>query len=335
MREKQQGDSTMIVALLLILMVAIIGGIVWAATPVKFGTVRVVKQFGGLTGQVFTEGLNWKIPLVQTTEKYVTAVQSYETSNQPDNSEANYTDFTVTANTSDGQEVKISYTILFRISPETVIDMARNIGDEDAVVENVVKAHSRSITRLMAQAYSAEALFGGEEFTSTNADGETVTGRRSILDYQEDVRQELSERFKASDVVLVDVLIRKVSFDEDYVNAIELQQIAQEKIETAQYEADAAVFEKEAAIQIAQGDAERIKLEASAQAEAQRELADAEAYSIGVRGETLAQYPGLTQWEFVQVLPSVNWMILPDNGVTPLLPVPEIDSEAVVEGAQE
>jgi len=82
-----------------------------------------------------------------------------------------------------------------------------------------------------------------------------------------------------------------VDFDEEYIRAIEQQQIAQETIETAKYQADAAEYEKERQIRLAEAEAQRIRLLAGADAERQRLLADAEAYGIQVRGEALQEFP--------------------------------------------
>ena len=79
-----------------------------SCTPVRYGTVAAVTQFGKLTGTVFTEGLNFKTPLVQGTETYDTQNQTYEASEHPEESAADYTDFSVGAQTSDGQQIEIT-----------------------------------------------------------------------------------------------------------------------------------------------------------------------------------------------------------------------------------
>jgi len=111
----------------------------------------------------------------------------------------------------------------------------------------------------------------------------------------------------------------------DYVNAIEQKQIAQEAIETAKYESEAAEYEKERQIRLSEAEARRTTLLAEAEAEKAKLLADAEAYGIEARGKALARYPTLVQWEFVRNLENVQWGILPGEGITPLVPVPEFN----------
>ncbi|HDQ71396.1 MAG TPA: hypothetical protein ENN19_04785, partial [Chloroflexi bacterium] len=177
------------------------------------------------------------------------------------------------------------------------------------IVENIVKAHSRNLTRLLAQSYTAEDLYSGE----------------GIFQYEMEVQEVLMSKFERYGILLDDLLIRKIEFDEDYIRAIEQQQIAQETIKTAQYQAEAAEYEKQSQIRLSEAQAEGIRLQAEAEAERQRLLADAEAYGIQARGEALEEYPELVQWEFVRNLQNIQWGILPGDGLTPLIPLPSLE----------
>ena len=280
-------------------------------TPVEHGTVALVSRFGRLTGDVFEPGLHWRIPFVDRVVTIPTVVQSYETSDDPGASGSDYPDYPVNAQTVDGQQITIKYTVLFRIPAARAADIVQNVGRPREIVENVVKAYSRNLARLWAQSYTAEDLYSGE----------------GIFEYEQGVKDALEQEFEQYGVTLDDFLVRKVEFDEDYIRAIEQQQIAQEAIETAQYDSEAAEFEKERQIRLAEAEAERTKLLAGADAERQRLLADAEAYSIQARGAALQKFPEVVQWEFVRNLQSVRWGILPSEGLTPLIPLPSFEGE--------
>ncbi|HUV89556.1 MAG TPA: SPFH domain-containing protein [Anaerolineae bacterium] len=288
-----------------------------AYAPVKYGTVALIARFGKLTGQILEPGLHWRIPFVDQVVVVPTVLISYETSDNPESSGADYRDYPVTAQTIDGQQINIKYTVLFRIPASQTVNIVQNVGRPQEVVENVVKAHSRNLSRLWAQSHTAEDLYSGE----------------GIFAYEDAVRNALQQEFDRYGVALDDFLVRKIDFGEEYINAIEQQQIAQEAIETARYQSEAAEYEKERQIRLAEAEAERTKLLAAAEAERtkllaaadaerQRLLADAEAYGIEARGKALKQYPELTQWEFIRNLQNVEWGILPDTGITPLIPVP-------------
>ena len=294
-----------------------------AYAPVKYGTVALIARFGKLTGQILEPGLHWRIPFVDQVVVVPTVVISYETSDNPESSGADYRDYPVTAQTIDGQQINIKYTVLFRIPASQTANIVQNVGRPQEVVENVVKAHSRNLSRLWAQSHTAEDLYSGE----------------GIFSYEDAVRNALQQEFDRYGVALDDFLVRKIDFGEEYINAIEQQQIAQEAIETARYQSEAAEYEKERQIRLAEAEAERTKLLAAAEAERtkllagadaerQRLLADAEAYGIEARGKALKQYPELTQWEFIRNLQNVEWGILPDTGITPLIPVPPSAGQA-------
>ena len=300
---------TVVVVGAVLLLGLIVGGL--AYTPVEVGTVTLVKRFGGLTGQVLEPGLHWRAPFIDQIVTIPTVVQSYEASDNPGASGADYTDLPVNAQTVDGQQISIKYTVLFRISPDKAVDIVRNVGRLREVVENVVKAHSRNLTRLSAQSHTAEDLYSGE----------------GIFAYEDNVRDALIKEFERYGIFLDDFLVRKIDFDTEYINAIEQQQIAQEAIQTAQYQAEAAEYEKQGQIRLAEAGAERIKLLAAAEAERMRLMADAEAYSIEARGEALKEYPELVQWEFVRNLEGIQWGILPGDGITPLMPLPSFEDQ--------
>ena len=297
-----------IVAAVLFLGLIVVG---LAYTPVERGTVALVTRFGGLTGQVFEPGLHWRTPFIDQIETIPTVVRSYETSDDPAASSSNYRDYPVTAQTVDGQQINIKYTVLFRIPPAKAVNIVQNVGIMDQVVANIVKAHSRNLARLWAQNHTAEDLYSGE----------------GIFSYEDEVEKALAGEFEQYGVTLDDFLVRKIDFDEDYIRAIEQQQIAEEAIETARYQADAAEFEKQREIRLAEADAERIKLQAAAEAERQRLLADAEAYGIQTRGQTLREYPEIVQWEFVRNLEGIQWGMLPSEGLTPLIPLPSFEEQ--------
>jgi len=247
------------------------------------------------------EGWNWKAPW-EGTRKVNTQVQSYETSGNPDTSKADFTDYEIEAQTSDGQQISVSYTVIFRIEPQNAIDVLRNVGDVDQVVENVVKAASRSLARIDAQGFPAQDLYSG-------------TG---IQEYESTVQKALAANFATYQVTLVDFLVRKVSFDPDYVQAIEAKQIADENIRTQEFNAQAAKFERDRNIALAEADARKNVLLADADAQRITLLAEANAKAISLQGEALHQYPEMVQYALIQQLNNVQWGILPE-GVLPLL----------------
>ena len=261
--------------------------------PVPFGHVRAVVFAGGLTGQVFEQGLNFKYPW-QRTELFNIQVKTYETGQNPNASQANFTDFVVDAQTSDGQQITIAYTVKFRVDPPNVVGVLNTYGALEMVNENVVKANSRSRVRKSSQNYEAGDLYSGP----------------GILLFEEEVDGLLRSSFARQGITLDEFLIRKISFDPLYVDAIVAKQIAAENIVTQRNNALAAQNTAQQRINLAKGEADSVVLVAAAQAEA-----------IDLQGAALNRYPLMTQWEFVRNLEGVEWGILPGEGITPLIPL--------------
>lgn len=309
-----------------------------STTQISPGEVGVPVFMGRPTGAVWAPGLHWKAPFLTRVVRYKTLARSYETSDNPDKSGANYTDYPITAQTIDGQQIEIKTTTLFKVSATDPIQVLNEVGDMGAIVENVIKAHTRNLTRLYAQGFTAEDLYSGD----------------GIFDFQEQISKELKAEFAQRGVTLDDFLLRKIDFDEEYVAVIEDQQQAKERIETAEYEAGAAEFEKQKVIRAAEAEAERQKLNAQAEAyrnvelakaEAERKrvdadaqayvvktVADADAYQIEqiakseaealrIKGEQLTRHPGLIEYRLVENFGDVMWGILPSESVVQFLPL--------------
>lgn len=270
---------------------------------VPFGYVRAVTLFGDLTGEVWGPGAHWKLPW-EGTRKIATFQRSYETSDNPDESEANYTDYTIPGQTFDGQQISINYTVVFSIPIENVVSVLDSYGSLDMAVENVVKVYSRSYSRQYAQeSYTAPQLYG---------DG--------IMDYEAEVQAALEIDFAARGILLDDLLIRKISFSEEYIQSVEAKQIAEQNITTQEFNADAAVWQAQQVIEQARGEAEKQILMAQAQAQQITLVADADAYAIEVKGEALRNNPEMLQWEFVSNLTDVSWGILDGSGLNLYMP---------------
>ncbi len=82
---------------------------------VQAGNVRVLTQFGRTVGVIFQPGFHIKAPFIQNTVNYSTRQVTYETSDTPETSMANYRDYSVDTTSSDGQQITIKYTIRFAI----------------------------------------------------------------------------------------------------------------------------------------------------------------------------------------------------------------------------
>jgi regulator of protease activity HflC (stomatin/prohibitin superfamily) len=269
---------------------------------VGFDQTCAVTRLGGLTGKVLQPGLNFVGSFVESTVCYTTVVKSYETSDQPNQSKADFRGFTVTGQTSDGQQVTITSTTLFKAGSDSAGKIAVCFGyDYNAVVENLIKAHTRNLVHTDIQNYPAATLYNG-------------TG---IVEYQESVKTKLAAIIaeQGCGVTLTDFLIRKVGFDVDYTQSMENKQIAFEGIKTAEYTSQQAIFQGQAQVTLSKAEAEKKVIQAEADASVTKIGADAQAYSINQTGAALNANPKVIDYTFVLQLKNVQWGFLPSGSI--------------------
>lgn len=248
-------------------------------TSIPAGSVGVIYDRGrGVLPTSLPEGLHLKIPFWQVIEKMDTRLQAYTMSIDPDEGE-NYDDDSIESLTKDGQKVHADITIQFRINGNDAAWIYQNIGLDYGT--KVIRPGIRNVARDVITGYDSTQLFTQQ--TRTEA--------------QEKMRTELETLYAVNKVELQNVLLRNIAFSDIYLQAIEDKQVAQQRIQKAEYERQEAEKVKERKI-----------IEAEAEAEA-----------IRLKGETLRANPQVIQFEFVQKMSSnINWGVLPSD-ILPLV----------------
>lgn len=221
-----------------------------AATSVRVieaGEIGVVVRLGEVTGRTLAPGPHILVPFVESARVYNTKKVTYETAveGKQAGSEADYKDYPVDTNTADGQPVDIAYTIRFSVDPTQATTVANTIGDQEALVEKIVKTESRIWARNIPRRYEAETLYTGE-------------GSEHM---QNEIFGALQPVFLSNGLILDTVGIREIYFDLQYVDAIKAKQIEAVAVQTAQNTAEKAKFEKEARITKAEGEAREQELQ--------------------------------------------------------------------------
>jgi regulator of protease activity HflC (stomatin/prohibitin superfamily) len=280
-------------------------------TQVQFGTVGMVTRFGKITGDIMQPGLNWKAPFVDRVLIYRTQEMVYVTEELPGTTNrktGTYQDYPTSTTTADGQQISVKYSVRFRIDPAKIEQIANEIGNEEQVVDKVVKFHTRILARNIPKEYAALDLYTG-----------------NIQQVQEEFEEQIRPLLAEKGVILEAFGLREIDFQEDYVQAIEQKQIEAENVTTERNRADQARWRAQSAIEEAKGEAQATIENARGDAEKVKLLAEAEAESIRLKGESLEQYPNVIQLEFVVSLSdpdgNVTWGILPQEGVLPFLNV--------------
>ena len=272
----------------------IVGGLFFLAfctTTVDSGEECVKLAFGETQGTL-DPGFHTKLPYVSTS-CYPTRYVKYETLITGEQSDANFHSPAIDAKTNDGQEVQISFEVIWHIEPGASASIYETIGTSDADINSkVVSVLSDAIVQEQIQTYSANTLYSGNLSVVRN-----------------DIFGILAEDLAPHHVVLVDFVLTKPIFDERYVDAIESQQIAEEEIKTAEFNAREAEHR-----------ANQTEILARGEAAGDIARAEAEARRIDLLGQALRNNPEVLGWQAVQLLEGGTWGIMP-NGVVPFFDV--------------
>lgn len=259
----------------LVVLLIIIDGLV----SVPAGSVGVIYDRGrGVLSKQYDEGLHLKIPFWQVATIMDARLQVY-TMSVDEKEKATYSSEPIEALTLDGQRVEIDATAQFRVPVDSASTIYKNIGLD--YIEKIIKPGARSVIRNAITGYDSTKLFTEASRAEASTKMET----------------ELRKVYADSNIQLVALLLRNVRFSDVYLKAIEDKQVAQQRIQKAEYERQEAEKVKERKIIEAQAEAQAIKL----------------------KGETLRVNPSVIQFEFVQKMaPNINWGILPNSAI-PLL----------------
>ncbi len=213
-------------------------------------------------------GTNILIPGLQKAVRYDTRVLTYTMASTFAEGEPKGDDAIETL-TKDGQLVKMDLSVRFHIDPTRLADLHREIGPD--YTNKVVRPEIRNQIRAAVSAYPVTEVY---------------TEKRSEI--QNQTQENLKRKFKASYLILDEVLIRNIRFSPEFEKAIEQKQIAQQEAQRMQYVLEKERQEKDRKIIEAQGEAESIRLKA----------------------QVLAANPALIQYEYVQKLaPGVKTII--------------------------
>jgi regulator of protease activity HflC (stomatin/prohibitin superfamily) len=182
------------------------------------------------------EGLNFAIPVWQHVTLFDTRIQEYTMSAAVDEG-ALRRDDSLDAPTSDGQQVKVDATVLFKVNGDKAPELYKTVGED--YVDKIIRPFSRSQIRMVISRYSAPSIY-----SEKRQEAETV------------MTNELADMLAAKNLILDKVLLRAVYFSPEYSKAIEQKVIAEQRVKQAEYEVKEATQRAQAKIAEAKGLAE-------------------------------------------------------------------------------
>lgn len=217
-----------------------IAGIVLAAVAntaviVDAGHVGVVTRFGAVTGTIFEQGLNYKIPFAESV--WIADVRTQK--EQVD----------AAAASRDLQEVKTTIALNYHLDAKQASTVYREIGPQYK-------------TRIVDPAIQEAFKFTTAQFTAE----ELITQREEVKNR---ARGFLRERLGAFHVLVDELNIVSFEFAKSFNDAIEAKQVAAQRVQQSLNEQQRAKVEADTKVITAQGDASAVLTRAKAAAEAQ------------------------------------------------------------------
>ena len=140
------------------------------------------------------------------------------------------------------------------------------------------------------------------------------------------VHEKMAEKLQENGLILVDFVLRNITFSPEYAASIEQKQIAEQQVQQAVFVVQQRKQEALQAVETAKGAADAAVIASEGAAKARLIQAQAEADSLKLIQDAIANNPELLTYQYISKLaPNINTMLLPSNapfvfsipGVTP------------------
>jgi regulator of protease activity HflC (stomatin/prohibitin superfamily) len=292
---KNLASIALVLVLIAIVLSVVSAGLVFIQ-PEQRGVV-ISALAGGVRPEPLQPGLKWVVPFLETVIPYPISRQTY-TMSIMGNEGQRQGDDSITARTLDGQEVLIDASIIYAIDPKEVVKV--HIDWQDRYGEDLVRPQARGVIR------DAVSQYGVEEVVSTK--------REEMI---QKINEKLAEKLDQNGLVLVDFVLRNISFSPEYAASVEQKQIAEQQAQQAKFVVEQRKQEAEQARQQAQGAADSAIIRAKGEAESRLIQAEAEKKALEFIQQAIKDSPELLSYLYInKIAPGVQVMLLPNN--TPL-----------------
>jgi len=274
--------------------------------PEERGVVISALASRGYREEGMTPGLRWIVPFVERVVRYPISRETYTMSIVPAEGEVQGDD-SITARTANGQEIFIDSSVIFQVDPEQVVKV--HILWQDRYAMELIRPQIRGIIRDAVSQYGVEEVVANKRFEMVNY-----------------VHEKMAEKLQENGLILVDFVLRNITFTPEYAASIEQKQIAEQQVQQAVFVVQQRKQEALQAVETAKGAADAAVIASEGAAKARLIQAQAEADSLKLIQDAIANNPELLTYQYISKLaPNINTMLLPSNapfvftipGVTP------------------
>lgn len=300
---------TLVVLALALVLSSVSAGLVFIR-PEERGVVISAIQPGGYRVQPLQPGLRWIIPFFESVVVYPISRQTYTMSIAP-NEGAIQGDDSITARTSDGQEIFVDASVIFSIDPEKVVQL--HIEWQTRYDLELVRPLARGIIRDVVSQYQVEQV---------------VTSQRVAMITQ--ISDDMSQKLEENGLILVNFILRNITFSPEYAASVEQKQVAEQLAQQAKFVVEQRRQEAEQARQVAQGQADAVVINAQGAADARIIQAQAEAQALELIAAALKNNDNLLLYQYInQLAPGIQVMLVPNDNPY-LLTLPTLPGQTPV-----
>ena len=262
-----------------------------SAVQVDATEACAVTRFGEVTGTA-GPGLHFRLPFVTRYRCFRTATTYYEVLETEERSDADFTSGPVDGVTVDGQQLQITFNVRYRVDADRVELIYEDIATTpEQINERVVKFHTRTISRQVANTKRADELYLG-----------------NLAPISAEMLEAIRPRFTEAGLILEFFELKRPNFSDEYEQAIEARQIAAVLIEQRRQEA-----------LVAEQEADRVRNLARGEADAALIRAEGEAQALSARGQAVRENPEILDLERIRALTTANVVYVPSEAVLPVL----------------
>lgn len=301
--QNAKGLSSAAVALLVVaVLLTLAGAGLVFIEPTEAGVVVTIFGQGGIRPDPLPSGLHWVFPFVERVERYPISIQTFTMARTASEGETQGL-ITVEARTSDGQRIFVDSSVIFQLNPDEVVTIHKEW--QRRYTDDLILPQARGIIRDAVSQYRVDEVLSTKRF-----------------EMSDQITEQLRAVLADNGLILIDFVLRDITFTEEYAQSIEQKQIAEQQALQAAFVVESKKQEAEQARQIAQGQADAAVIAAKGAAEARLIEAQAEAQALELLAEALQDNPQLLQYQYILKLsPGVQTIFIPTDNQF-ILPLP-------------
>lgn len=213
-----------------------------SCTVIDGSEAGVSRSFGEYAAEPLSDGVYFQFPVVRIISTMDLRTQKVE--------------IKASASSKDLQTIRINNVVTYALDRGAVVNLLKTVGDEEMVFDRVIGP------RVIEALKAAAAKFTAEQQVTQRAELKRLAFEMAL------------KSLKGSGVILKDISIKNIGFEQEFLKAIEDKQIAEQEALKAGYAEQKAKAEGQAAVAKARAEAEAQLIAAEAQAKANRVISE-------------------------------------------------------------